>query len=353
MIAALDATPLILTSGGLARYVAELSTALAREFPQDTYTLLSDQDFKLPPNSPRNLTAGPERVHDKRWWLRGVRRAMAATGAEIFHGTNFEVPYLGNTPAILTIHDLSPWKDRTWHTGADRVRRRTPWLIRLRRAQMILTVSEAMRREIVAHFQLPETLVRAIPLAASELFRPTAHLTPPARPYFLFIGTLEPRKNLNALIEAWRETRGETGADLLIAGRTRADFTPIAASPGMEYLGEVPDAELPRLLASALAFVYPTLYEGFGLPVLEAMQCGCPVITSRDPAVREVADGAAIHAATVQELAAALRGVAANPDLRRDLCEKGLARAREFSWTSTARQTRALYREVLNGAPVA
>lgn len=354
MIAALDATPLTLTSGGLERYVCELSVALAREFPEDTYVLLSDQNFRLPSalpsGTPANLIGGPGDIHDKRWWLRGVQRAIRKTGALIFHGTNFEVPYFGNTPAILTIHDLSPWRDPAWHSGADRVRRRTPWLIRLHRAQMILTVSEAIRREIVAHFGVPERQVRAIPLAASELFRPPARFTAPERPYFLFIGTLEPRKNLPALIDAWRETRADTGADLVIAGRARADFAAVQPTKGLRFLGEVHDAELPGLLAGALAFVYPTFYEGFGLPVLEAMQCGCPVITSCDAAVTEVAGDAAMHADSVREIAEALRTLAALPEQRLELRAKGLARARQFSWASTAHATRALYQEVLTGA---
>lgn len=349
MIAALDATPLILTSGGLPRYVSELSLALARNFPEDRYVLLSDQPFASPPGAPANLTAGPT-TNDKRWWLRGVRRALDQTGAQIFHGTNFEVPYLGSIPAILTIHDLSPWRDPKWHGGADRVRRRTPWLIRFHRARMILTVSEAVKREIIGHFEVPGENVRAIPLAASQLFQPVADSSPHNKPYFLFTGTLEPRKNLAPLIEAWRETRDEAHADLLIAGRTRADFTPPPAAEGMHYLGEVTDEQLPALYSNALAFVYPTLYEGFGLPVLEAMQCGCAVIASKDPAVTEVSGDAAIHADTRREIADALRAVASNPDLRNELRDKGLARARHFSWDNTARQTRALYKEVLTGA---
>jgi glycosyltransferase involved in cell wall biosynthesis len=349
MIAALDATPLTLTSGGLPRYVSELSLALARNFSDDRYVLLSDQNFPLPPDAPANLTGGPV-TNDKRWWLRGVRRAITDTGAQIFHGTNFEVPYLGTTPAILTIHDLSPWKDPSWHGGADRVRQRTPWLIRLHRARIILTVSEAVKREIVDYFNVSEDSVRAIPLAASPLFRPTPARSPHPRPYFLYTGTLEPRKNVAALVEAWRETREQTGADLLIAGRTRADFKPIPLREGIHYLGEVSNAQLPALYSNALAFVYPTLYEGFGLSPLEAMQCGCPVITSKDPAVTEVSGGAALHAATVREIAEALRAVASNLDLRHELRDKGLARAKHFSWDNTARQTRALYEEVLTGA---
>ncbi|HVW07530.1 MAG TPA: glycosyltransferase family 1 protein [Bryobacteraceae bacterium] len=349
MIAALDATPLTLTSGGLARYVSELSLALARQFPEDTYALLSDQPFDLPFHSPPNLIAGPG-VTDPRWWLRGVRRAMSSAGAQVFHGTNFEVPYLGRIPSILTIHDLSPWRDGSWHgRGADRVRTRTPWLIRLRRARAILTVSEAVRREIIAHFGVPDEMVRAIPLAATPAFYPVPETAAPPAPYFLFVGTLEPRKNLPSLIEAWRETYEETGAELWIVGRRRADFRRIDEEPGMKVLGEVPDSELPALYSSALAFVYPSLYEGFGLPVLEAMQCGCPVITSNDPAIREVSGDAAMHASSTAEIAQSMRVLAADPARRKELRKQGFARVKHYSWDLTARRTRALYQEVIGG----
>ncbi len=347
MIAALDATPLTLTSGGLARYVTELSLALAREFPEDRYALLSDREFSLPAAAPPNLFRG-ESGHDKRWWLRGVRKAIAGVKAQLFHGTNFEVPYLGRTPSILTIHDLSPWRDPAWHADADRVRQRTPWLIRLRRARMILTVSEAVRGEIVNHFGASPDHVRAVPLAAADFFRPCP-VRAAEKPYFLYVGTLEPRKNIAALVDAWRETRTETGAELRIAGRTRADFVHVPSEESVTYLGEVADSQLPELISGALAFVYPTRYEGFGLPVLEAMQCGCPVITSQDPAVVEVAGGAALHAGSAREIADAMRTVASNTELRRDLRERGLARSALFSWERTARATRALYEEVLAG----
>lgn len=345
---ALDATPLILSSGGLPRYVTELSVALATEYPEDTYLLLSDQLFALPPVKPANLIrgAGPQTEHERHWWLWGIRQAIHEAGAQVFHGTNFEVPYLGRTPAILTIHDLSPWRNKAWHDAAGRVRRRTPWLVRLHRAGMILTVSEAVRREVIAHFGVHPDQVRAVPLAASPLFQPTPESTPPGKPFFLFVGTLEPRKNVTALVEAWQATREQTGADLVLAGRSRSDFVPIPPRDGLIILGEVPDGELPRLYSDALAFVYPTLYEGFGLPVLEAMQCGCPVITSNDPAVTEVAAGAVLRANTGPELADAMRSVAGNPELRAGLRKAGLARAAGFSWRGTARETRAIYAEL-------
>lgn len=337
-----------MSSGGLPRYVTELSLALAAEFPEDTYFLLSDQPFALPSNHPANLLRGanPQTDGDRRWWLWGIRHAMRESGAQLFHGTNFEVPYLGQTPALLTIHDLSPWRNPAWHDSADRVRLRTPWLVRFRRASMILTVSEAVRREVIGHFGIDGDQVRAIPLAASPLFRPVPESAPGTRPFFLFVGTLEPRKNVAALVDAWQATRAQTGADLVIAGHCRSDFVPIAPCDGLNFLGEVPDHELPRLYSDALAFVYPTLYEGFGLPVLEAMQCGCPVITSHDPAVTEVAGGAVLHADAGAELADAMRGIAGNVALRAHLRRAGLARAAGFSWKGTARETRAIYAEL-------
>jgi len=356
---ALDATPLPLSSGGLPRYVTELSIALAREFPEDTYYLLSDQPFPMPERAPANLVRGrpPHSAAERRWWLWGIRHAIRQTGAQVFHGTNFEVPYLGSTRAILTIHDLSPWREGAWriyghnahNAEADRVRWRTPWLVRLRRARMILTVSEAVRREVIEHFGLPPGRVRAVPLAASSHFRPLPPTSPAPKPFFLFVATLEPRKNVAALIEGWRESRAETNADLVVAGRNRADFEAISPCDGLHLLGEVPDQELPRLYSDALAFVYPTHYEGFGLPVLEAMQCGCPVITSRDPAVVEVSGGAAIHTSSAQEIAEAMRAIAGNPRLRNTLSGAGLQRAAAFSWSRTARETHAVYCSVLQG----
>lgn len=147
----------------------------------------------------------PAGAAERRWWLWGIRQAIRQTGAQLFHGTNFEVPYLGSTPAILTIHDLSPWRERAWqihrhNADADRVRWRTPWLVRLRRARMILTVSEAVRREVIEHFGVSPDRVRAVPLAASSHFRRLPPTSPAPRPFFLFVATLEPRKNVAALI---------------------------------------------------------------------------------------------------------------------------------------------------------
>ena len=341
---ALDATPLTLTSGGLARYTAELARALAEQSESEDFFLLSDRRFAMPCGSPANLRSGrgPQNWADRKWWLWGLDREMDRLGCDLFHGTNFEVPYLARRPSVLTLHDLSPWMNGAWHHGADRVRRRTPWLIGLGIATMILTVSEAVRQQAIEPFDIAPSRIAAVPLAASEHFRPVA--APVGRPYFLFAGTLEPRKNIAALVDAWRALRRDWDVDLILAGRRRDDFAEPAPEPGLHMAGEVSDAELAALYSGAIAFVYPSLYEGFGLPVLEAMQCGACVITSRDPAIAEVAGGAAIRCDPA-ELHEAMRSVMENPEWAQEWRRRALQRASEFSWARTARRTREVYDE--------
>jgi glycosyltransferase involved in cell wall biosynthesis len=344
MRAALDAGPLVLTSGGLHRYVSELSGALGRTFPEDEFPLLSDQPFAAPADAGPNVytAPGPANWMEKRWWLYGAAQACTRVRADIFHGTNFAVPYRSPRASVLTLHDLSPWMDPAWHTGAGRVRTRAPRMIE-REATMVITPSEAVRGQAIARFGLAPERVVAVPHGASPNFRPVA-MPPESRPYFLFVGTLEPRKNIGGLIEAWRSVRT---VRLLIAGRRRADFPQPAPEAGIEWLGEIPEAQLPALYSGALAVVYPSLYEGFGLPVLEAMQCGACVITSRDAAISEVVMSCALQAATVAELAQAMRAVIEQPELAVAFREKALIRAAEFSWERTARATHDVYREAI------
>ncbi len=341
---ALDATPLTVSTGGVTRYTLELARALAAEFPQDQYWLLSDQILSQPPTFPPNLLIGstPPTLLARRWWLFGLHQEMSRLRVDLFHGTDFSVPYLNRRPSVMTLHDLSPWTGND--PGAQRVRRRTPILLRLGLATMVITPSQAVRREAIARFHLLPDRVVAVPLAASEAFRPV-DAPPAAKPYFLFVGTLEPRKNITRLIEAWREVRKSFDVDLVLAGRPRPEFPVPPPEPGLRPLGQVPDVELPGLYSGALACVYPSLYEGFGLPVLEAMQCGAIVVTSRDPAILEVSGDCAIHvdAHDTRALAEALAAIARAPENFASLRSRALARAREFTWKSTARQTKAVY----------
>jgi len=344
MRVAIEAASLGLSSGGLARYTAELSLALARCFPDDEFFLLSDQPFRMPPGSPSNLQrgGGPRNSMERRWWLWGMAREMGRLGVDLVHGPDFAVPYIPRRPSVLTLHDLSPWM---WRRAAKRVRRRTPVLLELGIATMIVTPGEAVRKQAIERFRLRPERIVAVPEAAAVWFRPVAAGRPlgPATPYFLFVGTLEPRKNLPALVEAWREVRRHHAVDLVLAGRRRADFAALAEEPGLRIMGEVPDEKLPQLYSGALAFVYPSLYEGFGLPVLEAMQCGACVIASR--AVAEAAGDAAVYAGTPGELARAMSEAVARPEWRAEMGARSLQRAREFSWERTARMTHEVYEE--------
>jgi glycosyltransferase involved in cell wall biosynthesis len=326
---ALDATPLTIPSGGVRRYVEELYAALVRCFSHDHYQLVSDQ-------------LGPVRTGmERRWWLWGLRRELERIGADLFHGTDFAVPYLPSKPSVMTLHDLSPWLES--EQASPRVRRRTPLLLRFGRAVMVITPTEVIRRQAILRFGIAPDRIVAVPLAASAKFQPVtarAH----ERPYFFYAGTIEKRKNIAVVVAAWREMRKTQEVDLIIAGRVRTECD----LDGALRLGVVPDEDLPGLYAGAAAVVYPSSYEGFGLPVLEAMQCGAMVITSKDAAIGEVAGGAAIQVAAhdAKGWLEAMRS-ALNQDVRAAARERGLRRAAEFSWDRTAHLTHEVYAEAL------
>jgi hypothetical protein len=170
MRVALDATPLTLAGGGLRRYTLELSRALAAEFPADEFVLTSDQ-----------LPGAPRGFLDRRWWSWGLNRALTRAGVDVFHGTNFEVPYWPARPSVLTLHDLSPWIEAVRPANSGRVRRRTPLLIRLGIATMIVVPSDAVRLEAIARFGIRPDRIAAVHEAAAAVFRPVE--TRPAAPY--------------------------------------------------------------------------------------------------------------------------------------------------------------------------
>ncbi len=346
---ALDATPLTVPSGGVRRYNEELTRALCDTFADDQFWLLSDQKPELPFDR-RNLRAGqgPRNMLERRWWSWGLQGEISRLGIEVFHGTDFAVPYLPLRPSVMTLHDLSPWMDPQWHSESARIRNRTPMLLRLGLATMVITPSEAIRRAAMERFHLAHDRVVAVPHAASGCFRPA-----PARenvtPYLLYVGTLEPRKNIGLVLDLWRALRREHPIDLVLAGRRRPDFPEIAAEPGLRMLGLTPEEDLPALYSGAVACLYPSYYEGFGLPVLEAMQCGAVVIASRDPAIMEVAGEGAILLDIAEPALwmEAVRSAVEQREEMRGLRERALLRAGEFSWTKTARLTKAVYEHAI------
>ena len=347
---ALDATPLSVSTGGVRRYTEELAKAVAYEFPEDRCHLISDQPFRFAGVAPHNLSLGaghPQNAFERRWWLVGVQREMSRLGIDVFHGTNFAVPYLSLRPSVMTVHDLSPWMDPGWHHAADRVRVRTPFLIRTGRATMIITPSEAVRQQAIDRFGIDAGRIVAIPEAAPCWMKPSENSGAAAEPYFLYLGTLEPRKNIPAMLAAWRRVRERHSVALVLAGRRRSDFPALSEEPGLRILGEVPDSDLPGLFSGAVAVLYPSLYEGFGLPVLEAMTCGAAVVTSCDPAILEVSGNAAVHVAADDEAgwAAQMEALMTHPKQLQYRRARSLKRAAQFSWRNTAILTREVYVE--------
>ncbi len=338
MIAALDATPLTVPTGGITRYTLELARALAEGFPGDDYWLLSDQSFTISETANLHKGSGPRTAAERRWWLWGLEKEMTRRRVDVFHGTDFAVPYLPRRASVMTVHDLSPWLSKD---ASARIRRRVPMLLRAGIPTMIVTPSEAVRRAVISHFSLDSERVVAVPLAASNHFR-FFDGPRPERPYFLFVGTLEQRKNIDRLVEAWREVRKTENIDLVLAGRARDSSSAPAPETGLRVLGAVREEDLVALYSGAAAVVYPSLYEGFGLPVLEAMQCGATVITSRDPAIMEVSGGAAIHV-DAKDVRALAEAMLARPVRR----EESLKRAAQFSWSITAQKTREAYQAAL------
>ena len=330
LIVALDGTPLVGPPGGIRRFTDQLLLSLRKEFPGDNYLALSDQFAP----TPKGL--------EKRWWLYGLNRGLARSGAQVFHGTDFAVPYLSRRPSVMTVHDLSPWREPTPLSA--RVRTRAGKLLRWRIPSFIHTPSETIRREVIETFAWPEDRVVSIPLAAADMFTPEPREA--VDPYFLYLGTLEPRKNIEVLVKAM-ELLDKQGIriPLLLAGQSRPGYA-LDQHPAVERLGAQAEADLPRLYRNAVAVLYPSHYEGFGLPILEAMQCGVPVIASDIPVHHEVGGDAALYAspndpaAWASQLQSLIGG-----DPQRSAAS--LARASQYSWQKTARAFRELYARCL------
>ena len=362
MRVAIDATPLTVPTGGARRYVVELTRALAEEFPSDDFHLLSDQPLGRAPQELLGLEnvqfgSGHGPRWAAKWWSLGLPWKLHRRRIDVFHGTDFAIPYLPLRASVLVIHDLSPWKRGPQRArAAERTRQRTPYLLKL--ATQITTHSEAIRSELSDTFGIASSKITAIPLAPAGTFRRQVGSSVTerlqrlgiSRPYLLFIGDRNARKNLPGLIEAWRELRkNREKASLVLVGKPGLPEIEGLEDPGLHVLGSLDDKEVEGLLSGALAFVYPSLYEGFGLPVLEAMKVGVPVVTSKDAAISEVAGGAALQVDVTsrEKLTEALVEVTTSSQLRTRLAESGSRRASEFTWRSTAVLTHAVYDEAI------
>jgi len=290
------------------------------------------------------------------------RRGIRGVKAGIYHELNF-IPFESELPTVITIHDLSIIRFPETHPKA-RVKFMESRIMRgAKMAEIVVTDSEYVRQELIKEFSLSEDKVTAIPLAPAENFKfhqsdglgrlLSTYLLQNKR-YFLAVGTLEPRKNLIVAVQAHAALPVDIRKryPMVIVGlkgwqhsMLEKVLAPLVQTGSVRVLGFVPDEHLPWLYSGSSAFIYPSLYEGFGLPPLEAMACGTPVITSDRGSLPEVVGeaGIMIDAFDVEGFREAMLELVSDETKNRQLTESGLQRSRNFSWTKTAAETIAVY----------
>jgi glycosyltransferase involved in cell wall biosynthesis len=330
MRVALDVTPLALTKAGVARHIAGLLSGLERE-----------PDLELR----RYAFAGHSRAlvpaRDVGWYLAALPSRARRDRVDVLHCPSQRAPVRSRVPLVVTIHDLAVLRHPETFNRWTRAYSRAVLPGVVRAAERVIAVSEFTRRELTGLLGVPDAKVRVIPNAVGPPFGPEGKAA--AGDYVLAVGTLEPRKNLDRLVGAF-ERAGLNGTRLLVTGaRGWGDVDPVGES--VEWLGFVPDEELARLYRGARCVAYVSAYEGFGLPVLEAMACGAPVVAASTGAGPEVGGEAAVLVDPLDGDAIAA-GLVQAIDRADELRERGLARAREFDWQRVADATVEVYREV-------
>ncbi len=272
-------------------------------------------------------------------------------GADIFHGTNLLRRAPRRAKLTATIHDLTCWIMPEVHTpGNVKADQEFADLI-LRRADGLIAVSENTRQDAIRLLGIAPHRIRTIHSGIAKSYFDAS----PAwrsRPYALYVGTIEPRKNIDTLLDAWAllkpSIRGEF--DLVVAGPRgwRSDQTIARLEREAVYLGYVPEADLPGLTAGATVFVYPSLYEGFGFPVAQAMAAGVPVLTSNNSCLPEITGDAAIliNPMSASGIASALTRMLESESLLADLAARGRMRAERFRWEKCAIESLQFFRSV-------
>ena len=264
-----------------------------------------------------------------------VPRVLRRLQPRLVHFQHVLPPFL-RVPAVVTVHDLSFERDPSVMSRSDRLVFRTLVPRAVAKARRVVTVSERTRRDLEALYGVPAEKVVVIRNGVDPRFSPGGV----PGDYLLYVGAVQARKDPLAALDAARAA----GLRLVVVGPAKEpELAARLRAEGADVRGYVDDDELLRLYREAAALVFPSRYEGFGLPVLEAMACGTPVVATPDPAVQEVAGDAAVYAQR-DELGAAVRTALAE---RSHLAAAGLERARAFSWEEAARRTLALYEEVL------
>jgi glycosyltransferase involved in cell wall biosynthesis len=366
-----DVSAAVHAKAGIGRYAGSLAGALAKELPTRIALFYNRAgSWSISPDL-RGIPAKTVRAGYKPWriavWaghLAGLRFNYLVPGAELFHATEHLLPPLADLPTVLTVHDMIfkrfPQHQKRlnyWYLNATMPRY-------CQRADAIITVSQSSKHDIVTDYDLDPDKVTVVYEAASPEFRPATtgaveHVRErynlPDR-YLIHVGTIEPRKNLTRLVEALKHLHDEGLVVSLVVvgskGWLYEDFfqrlEALGISETLYFPGYVPDEDLAVLYSGATATVMPSVYEGFGLPVLESMACGTPVLAADNSSLPELGGEAARYfdPYDVRGMAAAIREVWADADLQEQMSLKGLEQAAHFSWARAAAETLAVYDKI-------
>jgi glycosyltransferase involved in cell wall biosynthesis len=371
---AFDGTTLTPGRTGVGYYTEHLlqHVAEAAAGTGDEVVVVSNEPIQTTSRLPAHV-----RIYD-RWrfpvrlgWLQLLaRRVLRDVGADVAHFTNGIMPIGCPVPAVVTVHDLSLRLHPRCHPWRRLLLNRPLAALAIRQAAAIVTVSHSTRTDLTRLHRVQPDRVHVVHEAAAPLFARITdggrldevrrrHELP--RRFLLYVGTIEPRKNLPRLMEALALVRGR-GVDLQLvcvgpygwSSRGLADLIArLSLQRAVRFTGYVPAGDLPVLYSLAEFFAFPSVYEGFGLPVIEAMACGTPVITSATSSLQEIAEGAAelVDPLDTSALAAAIERLAMDEPLRRRLGERGRQRARAFSWAKSASAMLGVYRQAAGLSP--
>ena len=361
---------------GIGRYVRELTSALMPLLTADEkVTMLSNPAGIATWDAlqPRAGDARPPRaVHvssspfsiEQQWRIPLLLRRLRAGEPTLYHSPYYVMPYLPGLPTVLTFYDITPLRYSQDVPLKARLFFRLATTLALRAASRVVAVSEAARSDLTRSFHIPLSRVTVTPLAAGSHFRPQSapevdrtrgkYGLPDC--FILYVGINKPHKNLPTLIDAYAQLSTRSAPPLVIAGawderypQPRQRAAQHQLGDAVRFLGPVPEADLPALYSAATLFVFPSLYEGFGLPVLEAMACGAPVACADTASLTEVTGEAArlFNPHSVTEIKDAIAELLEDGPQRTRRSEQGLARASRFSWQATAAATLRCYRELL------
>lgn len=359
---------------GVGYYTANLIDALAKIDKTNQYLLypffyhIYHPDFKTAvAPSQKNFHLHHEKIPKKiidRLWHSPIPKKWILGNVDVLHSTTFCAPQDHYGKLIVTIYDISFLTLPECHTEANRRHCLKGTLDAVRYADCIIAISNHGKQELVKFFDVDPDKIIVTHLAAKDIFAPCGieeqnrvlEKYGITRDFIFTVGSFEPRKNIGTLVRAYVNLPEniKTQHPLVIAGgkgwlNVEIDaLIESQASAQIQRIGYVDEQDLPALYSAAAAFVYPSLYEGFGLPILEAMSCGAPVITSNTSSMPEISGDAALlfDPANVQQLTTLLLEMMENEKIRKELSRKGIERAGQFSWEKTARATLKMYEDL-------